>query len=105
MDANAILYELKHRKIISDGALTEIKRNPDAKQQNEILHTHLKRSCNEEALMEVCDMMIAVDGNRRMNALGQKMKFKLKGKKIVERAHVVCVCVLVCKWGALFCMC
>ena len=38
--------------------------------------------------MEVCDMMIAVDGNRRMNALGRKMKCKLEGKKIVER---VCV--------------
>ena len=41
--------------------------------------------------MEVCDMMIAVDGNRRMNTLGRKMKCKLEGKKIVER--VVCVCV------------
>ena len=39
--------------------------------------------------MEVCDMMIAVDGNRRMNALGRKMKCKLlEGKNIVE-----CVCV------------
>ena len=43
--------------------------------------------------MEVCDMMIAVDGNRRMNALGRKMKCKLEGKKIVER-------VLVCKGSA-----
>ena len=92
-DANTVLHELRHRKIISDGDLTKITGNPDAKQQNEILHRCLTRSCDEEALMEVCDMMIAVDGNRRMNALGQKMKFKLKGKKIVERAHVVCVCV------------
>ena len=42
--------------------------------------------------MEVCDMMIAVDGNRRMNALGRKMKCKLEGKNIVERV----VCVYVC---------
>ena len=31
--------------------------------------------------MEVCDIMIAVDGNRKMNALGRKMKCKLEGKK------------------------
>ena len=86
------MYELTHRKIISDGDLTEIKRNSDAQQQNEILHRCLKRSCDEEALMEVCGMMIDVDGNRKMNALGQKMKCKLEGKKIVQ--HVVCACVV-----------
>ena len=91
-DANTVLFEHRHRKIISGGDLTEIKRNPDPKQQNEILHRCLMRSCDEEALMEVCDMMIAVDGNRRMNALGRKMKCKLEGKNIVERV----VCVYVC---------
>ena len=70
-DANTVLHELRHRKIISGGDLTEIKRNPDSKQQNEILHRCLMRSCDEEALMEVCDMMITVDGNRRMNAMDQ----------------------------------
>ena len=100
-DADTFLYELRHRKIISDGDLTEIKRNPDPKQQNEILHRCLMRSCDEEALMEVCDMMIAVDGNRRMNALGRKMKCKLEGKNIVE---CVCVRVLVCKWSAFVCV-
>ena len=94
MDAKTVLHELRHKRIISDGDLTEIKRNPDAKQQNEILHRCLKKSCDEEALMEVCDMMIAVDGNRKMNTLGRKMKCKLEGKKIVER--MVCVCVCVC---------
>ena len=84
-DADTFLYELRHRKIISDSDLTQIKRNPDAKQQNEILHRCLTRSCDEEALMEVCDMMIAVDGNRRMNALGLRMKCELEGKKIFER--------------------
>ena len=93
MDANTVLHELRRKKIISDGDLTEIKRNPNAQQQNGILHRCLKRSCDEEALMEVCDMLITVDGNRRMNTLGRKMKCKLEGKKIIER--VVCACVLV----------
>ena len=99
MDAKTVLHELRHRKIISDGDLTKITGNPDTKQQNEILHRCLMRSCDEEALMEVCDIMIAVDGNRRMNALGREMKCKLEGKKIVER--VVCVSIsMVC-----ICMC
>ena len=79
MDANAIVYGLEYANIISDGDLTEIKRNPDTKQRNEILHRCLKRSCDEEALTEVCDMMIAVRGNRKMNSLGRDMKFKLEG--------------------------
>ena len=99
-DANTVLHELRHRKIVSDGDLTKITGNPDSKQQNEILHRCLKRSCDEEALMEVCDMMIAVDGNRRMNTLGRKMKCKLEGKKIVK----LVVCVLACKWSAFMCV-
>ena len=79
VDANAIVYGLENANIISDGDLTEIKRNPDPKQQNEMLHRCLKRSCDEEALMEVCDMMIAVRGNRKMNSLGRDMKCKLEG--------------------------
>ena len=78
VDANAIVYGLEHADIISDGDLKKIERNPDATQQNEFLHRSLKRSCDEEALMEVCDMMIAVRGNRKMNSLGREMKHLLE---------------------------
>ena len=49
-------------------------------------------------------MMIAVDGNRRMNTLGRKMKYKLEGKQIFE--HLVCVvcvqvCIRACVWPTL----
>ena len=94
MDANTVVYELRHRNIISDGDLTEITRNPDAKQQNEILHRCLKRSCNEKALMEVCDVMIAVEGNCRMNDLGRDIK-----------ANVSCkVRKLLSVWGVYVCV-
>ena len=97
------MHGLRCKKIISDGDLTEIRRNPDAQQQNEILHRCLKRSCDEEALVEVCDMMIAVDGNRKMNALGRKMKCKLEGKKIIDR--VVCACIkFLCNWSVFVCV-
>ena len=93
-DANAVLHELRHKKIISDGVMTEIKRNSDSKQQNEILHRWLTKSCDKEALKEVCDMMIAVDGNRRMNTLGGQMKSKIEVSILFSVC--VCVCVLVC---------
>ena len=92
MDANALVYELEHANIIAGGDLTEIKRNPDATQQNQILHRCLKRSCDEEALMEVCDMIIAVRGNRKMNSLGREMKCELE--KGMRACVHVCACVL-----------
>ena len=93
MDANAVVYGLKHTNIIADGDLMMITRNPYSTQQNEILHACLKRSCDEEALMEVCDMMIAVQGNRKVNALGREMKNKLEKGILVDHDTV---CVYVC---------
>ena len=96
MDANAVVYGLKHANIIADGDLMMITRNPYSTQQNEILHACLKRSCDEEALMEVCDMMIAVQGNRKVNALGREMKNKLeKGIYLLSMTLFVCVCMYV----------
>ena len=65
-----------------------ITRNPDTKQQNEFLHAHLCRTCDEEALAEVCVLLTAVQGNRKMNAVGRDMKSEL------EKGN--CVCVYVC---------
>ena len=91
MDANTIVYGLEHANIIADGDLKRIERNPDATQQNEILHRCLKRSCDKKALVEVCGMMIAVRGNRKMNSLGNDMKCQLE-KGICVCMHV-CMCV------------
>ena len=94
VDANAIVHELKHANIIPDGVLKTITGNPDTKQQNEFLQAHLQRTCDEEALAEVCDLLTAVQGNRKMNALGRDMKSEL------ERGNCVCVyecaCVVWC---------
>ena len=90
VDANAIVHELKHANIIPDGVLKTITGNPHTKQQNEFLHAHLCRTCDEEALAEVCDLLTAVQGNRKMNALGRDMKSEL------ERGNCVCVYVCAC---------
>lgn len=79
VDANTVIYDLEHANIISAGDLQEIKLNFNPIQQNQILHRCLKRSCDEKALKEVCEMMITVRGNRRMNALGRDVKCKLEG--------------------------
>ena len=76
--AMKIVYNLEYANIISDGDVKRIERNPDTTQQNQILHRCLKQSCDEKALMEVCDMMIAVRGNRRMNTLGNDMRHQLE---------------------------
>ena len=80
VDANAIVHELVHQDIIMNGDSTTIMRNPDAGQQNQYLHACLLQKCDEEALKDVCEIIIAVKGNRRMRGLGKEMKSLLEGK-------------------------
>ena len=78
LDANTIVYELHYRDIIAEGDLTDIRRTLAARQQNAILHACLLRTCDEEALMKVCE--IIEQGYPTMKALGRKMKSMLDGK-------------------------
>ena len=80
VDANAIVYKLKNKDIIDGGDLTTITRTPGAKEKNEYLHECLRNKCDEEALMEVCEVIMNVEGNRKMKSLGKKMKSALEGK-------------------------
>ena len=88
VDANAIVFELEYRDIISDGDRITISTTQGMTLQNEHLLSYLKKSCDKEALMEVCDVIVAVKGNRRMKALGKEMQ---------KRAGILlcaCVCVV-----------
>ena len=80
VDANAIVHELVHQGIIGDGDSKSIMKNTDAPQQNQYLHACLLRTCDEEALMSVCEIIIAVKGNPKMRGLGKEMKSMLEGK-------------------------
>ena len=84
MDANAIVHDLKHEDIIGDGDLTTITRTPDARQQNQHLHACLLKKCTEDALRKMCGIIIDVQGNPRMKALGEDMKSMLEGKCCVQ---------------------
>ena len=83
MDANAIVHDLVHKGIIGNHDLTIITRKPDARQQNQYLHACLLRTCDEEALVKVCDIVVE-QVNPRMKALGEDMKSMLEGKCCVQ---------------------
>ena len=83
MDANAIVWELLHKDIISCGVQERISKTDEPKQRNEILHNCLQRTSTKEALMEVCDIIVAVRGHPKMQNLGEDMKCRLRTGKCV----------------------
>ena len=88
VDTNTLVTELSSKDIIPRGVQERISRTDEPKQQNEILHDCLQRTCTKEALMEVCDIIVAVRGNPKMRELGEAMKRRLHTGKCV-----VCWCV------------
>ena len=77
MDANTVLWELLYKGIIPRGVQERISKADEPKQRNEILHDCLQRTCTTEALMEVCDIIVAVRGHPKMQELGKVMKKRL----------------------------
>ena len=91
MDATAIVLELEHRGVISNGDQLTISRKEDATQQNQLLHACLKK-CNAKALMDVCDIITMVKGNLKMKSFGENMKMEWEKGVLLLR---VCMCVCV----------
>ena len=89
MDTNTVVWGLLHKDIIPHGVQERISRTDEPKQRNEILHNWLRSTCTKNALMEVCDIIVAVRGHPRMRELGEAMKRRLHSGKCV----VVCWCV------------
>ena len=98
MDADAVVYKLLNKHIIDGGDKNRITTNADPVQKNEILHLVLKQKCTDEALMEACDIIIAVK-NRKMTALTEAMKGALVA------SMCVCVCVVYSACLHVFCVC
>ena len=94
MDANAIVLELEHRGIISNGDQTEVRQETNPTQKNQLLHACLKKKCTLEALMVVCDVITEVKGNPKLKSLGEDMKTELeKGLSYVGYCTVMHLCV------------
>ena len=83
VDANTVVWELLHKNIIPRGIQKSISKTDEPKQQNEILHDCLQRSCTKVALIKVCDIIVAVNGNPKMRDLGEAMKRRLHTGKCV----------------------
>ena len=77
VDANTVVWELLYKDIIPRGLQERISRTDEPKQQNEILHDCLQKTCTKEALMEVCDIIVSVRGHPKMQELGEAMKRRL----------------------------
>ena len=77
MDSTAVVLDLLHYNIISEGDQRAITMTMDRTQQNKILHFHLKK-CTEDTFFLVCDIISEVKGNPRMRGLGRDMKRRLK---------------------------
>ena len=84
INVNAIKYELKRKDIISDAEVKRISDTSSRKEQGQLLHDHLQRTCTAKALIDVCDIISAVEGNPRMKKLGEDMKRQLMGKVYVH---------------------
>ena len=91
MNADAVVHELHDKKIINGGDLNLITRNPNPEQKNQILHQALKQKCTDEALMNACDIIIAVIDNAKMAALAEAMKSALVSSKCMWCTVHVCM--------------
>ena len=76
MDSNAVVLDLLHYDIITEGDQRTITRTEDPTEQNKFLHLYL-RKCTEDAFRRVCDAISGVKGNPKMSVLGTAMKQRL----------------------------
>ena len=84
-----MVWELLYKDIIPRGVQEWISRTDEPKQQNEILHDWFQRARTKEALMEVCDIIMAVRGHPEMLELGEVMKWRLHTCKcVVKNSHL-----------------
>ena len=83
MDASSVVWKLLHQDIIPRGVQERISKADRPEERNEILFDWLHRTCTKEALMDVCDIIIAVKGNPKMKELGQAMKGRLKKSECI----------------------
>ena len=77
VDAEAIVGDLLHSNVIDEGDERDITSAKNPTRQNQKLHLCLHKKCTLDALMTVCDIMMAVRGNPKMLALGEAMRTML----------------------------
>ena len=76
MDASTLVMELSSK--IPHCVQERISRTDGPEKKNEILHDWLQRTCSKEALMDICDIIVAVKDHPKMQELGETMKRRLQ---------------------------
>ena len=89
MDSNAVVLDLLHYNIITEGDQKTITMTIDRTQQNKFLHLYL-RKCTDDAFRLVCNIISNVKGNPKMSALGTAMERSL------QKGNCLCVCECAC---------
>ena len=92
MDSNAVVLDLLHHDIITEGDKRRITMTTNRTEQNKFLHKYLRENCTEDAFCLVCDIISDVQGYPKMSALGTAMKRRLATGNCV----CVCACVRAC---------
>ena len=91
MDANAVIRDLFHHGIISDGDQESIAKADSRMERNRILHACLLRTCTNEALLRACGIIVSVQGNPKMSVLGDDMRKRLESGVCAHAYVYVCV--------------
>ena len=82
VDANAVVYVLQKKSIISQGDQAQILRIDSDRQKNQHLHQCLVKKCTSGALIDACKIFIAeAEGNQKMKAFGDSMLKRLEPGK------------------------
>lgn len=84
IDVDVIKYDLEEKDIISHAEIKRISEIAHPREQRQYLRDHLQRKCTAAALIDVCNIISAVEGNPRMKKLGEDMKRQLMGKVYVH---------------------
>ena len=105
MDANSVVHELFHNKIIRSGDLKKITTTLDEKEQNSFLYLYLKK-CTDEVFKEACEIIIkhGKDGRSKMKALGEDMLKAMSDAKMHSLVTGVCAPTYKCI-GLYACVC
>ena len=90
VDASAIALELEQQDIISNGDQKTIRQEVNATLQAQLLHACLKKTCDAAALMDVCDVIAMVKGNRRMKSFGSHLKTEWE-KGVCSQSGSMCM--------------
>ena len=94
VDAKAVVGELKHNGIVPQSCQEKVARADGYRQRSEILHDCLKRTCNREALIKACDIIIALaekggeESNPNMKEVGEDMMKELGTGKTFVHCYV-----------------